>query len=44
MLSFTIQVPVISTASQLMTQPWAGTAMTSPGTKCRSEISMKSAR
>lgn len=32
MLSFTIQVPWTSTASQGITMPLAGMAMTSPGT------------
>ena len=33
MLSFTIHVPAISTASQVIVQPWAGTTITSPGTR-----------
>jgi hypothetical protein len=33
MLSFTMQLPVSSTASQAMTQPFGGMMITSPGTR-----------
>lgn len=39
MLSFTIQVPLISTASQGMTVPFNGMTMTSPGTRSVEKIS-----
>lgn len=39
MLSFTIQVPLISTASQGMTIPFNGMTMTSPGTRSVEKIS-----
>jgi hypothetical protein len=39
MLSFTMQVPLISTASQGMTVPFNGMIMTSPGTRSVEKIS-----
>lgn len=39
MLSFTMQVPLISTASQGMTVPFNGMTMTSPGTRSVEKIS-----
>lgn len=39
MLSFTMQVPLISTASQGMTVPFNGIIMTSPGTRSVEKIS-----
>jgi hypothetical protein len=39
MLSFTIQVPVSSTASQAITQPCGGMMITSPGTRQLAEMS-----
>ena len=39
MLSFTMQVPLISTASQGMTVPFNGMTMTSPGTRYVEKIS-----
>jgi hypothetical protein len=41
MLSFTMQLPVSSTASQAMTQPCGGMIITSPGTKWLAEMSMQ---
>lgn len=39
MLSFTMQVPLISTASQGMTVPFNGMTMISPGTRSVEKIS-----
>ena len=39
MLSFTMQVPLISTASQGMTVPFNGMTITSPGTRSVEKIS-----
>lgn len=39
MLSFTMQVPLIRTASQGMTVPFNGMTMTSPGTRSVEKIS-----
>lgn len=39
MLSFTMQVPFISTASQGITVPFNGMTMTSPGTRSVEKIS-----
>jgi hypothetical protein len=39
MLSFTMQLPLSSTASQAMMQPCAGITITSPGTRLPAEMS-----
>jgi hypothetical protein len=39
MLSFTMQLPLSSTASQAMMQPCGGITITSPGTRLLAEMS-----
>jgi hypothetical protein len=39
MLSFTMQLPLSSTASHAMMQPCGGTTITSPGTRLLAEMS-----